>query len=104
MTFENIFLTLFVFGWLLCGAVPWLVSSVLSRGTTGLAYLPLSMFAALVAGLAVPALGKSDGTGLLMSVVAALVVPSLLLGARRFSLGAAPRGQSLATEPREHIE
>ncbi len=103
MTFENIFVALFLFAWLFCGFVPWLVSSVLSRGNAGLAYLPLSMFAAVVAGLAVPMLGKDDAAGIWLSFGAALAAPSLLLGARRFSLGAAP-GKSLASAHREHLE
>jgi len=84
--FDLIFLGLFVAGWLICGGIPWLVLSVATRGHAGLQYLPLSMFAGIVAGLAVPLFGLDNATGLWVSFVAALVVPSLLLAARRLSL------------------
>ena len=98
MLYEAIFLSLFVGGWLVCGFVPWLVLSVATRGNAGLVYLPLSLFASVVAGLAVPLLGADGSGGLRLSFVAALGVPALLLAARRFSLREA---QSAPTPPLE---
>jgi hypothetical protein len=89
MLFDAIFVSLFVAGWLFCGLVPWLIVSIATHGHAGLVYLPLCLFTAVVAGLAVPILGATDSTGLWVSFAVALVAPSLLLAARRFSLGAA---------------
>lgn len=86
--FTLIFVGLFVSAWLLVGLMPWLVVSVATRGNAGLGNLPLSMFAGLVGGLAVPVLGKDDLAGIWLSMAAAAIVPSLLLAARRMSLGA----------------
>jgi hypothetical protein len=91
--FTLIFVSLFVISWLLLGFIPWLALSVATRGNAGLANLPLCLFAAVVSGLAVPLLGKNDFAGIWLSGVAAIVAPSLLLAARRFSMG--PR-ESLA--------
>jgi len=88
--FDVIFVSLFVAGWLVCAFLPWLVVSVATRGNAGLANLPLCLFAGLVAALAVPVLGFNGAGGLRMSFVAAVVVPSLLLGVRRFSMSALP--------------
>ena len=88
MLFDALFLSVFLSGWLICGFIPWLAVSVATRGEAGLAYLPLSMFAGVVAGLAVPVLGADGSKGIWLSCVAALSVPSLLLAARRFSLRA----------------
>ena len=86
MLFEFIFVGLFVVAWLICGFVPWLVLSVFTHGRAGLVNLPLSLFAAVVAGLAIPVLGLTGESGIWLSVVAAVAVPSLLLGLRRLSL------------------
>ena len=86
--FEVIFLGLLMTGWLIVGILPWLVVSVATRGDAGLANLPLCLLAAVVAGLLVPIVGLTDGTGLWLSFVAALVAPSGLMAARRLSLGA----------------
>ena len=83
MLFEAIFVTLYVLGWLALGFVPWLVLSVITRGNAGLRYLPLSMLTGVVGGLAVPLLIRDDGLGLILSFVAALVLPALVLGIRR---------------------
>ena len=85
MLFELIFLSLFAVAWLTCGFVSWLALSVFTRGDAGLGNLPLSLFAALVGGLAVPILGLNSGLGIWLSMFAAAAVPSLLLGIRRFS-------------------
>lgn len=89
MLFDVIFVSLFVAGWLVCAFLPWLVVSVATRGNAGLANLPLCLFAGLVAALAVP-MGFNGAGGLRMSFGAAVVVPSLLLGVRRFSMSALP--------------
>lgn len=88
MLFDAIFLSLFLSGWLICGFIPWLALSVATRGEAGLAYLPLSMFAGAVAGLAVPVLGADGWSGIWLSFLSALTVPGVLLAARRFSLRA----------------
>ena len=83
MLFELIFLTLYVSGWLALGFVPWLVLSVITRGNAGLRYLPLSMFTGVIGGLAVPLLYRDDGRGLILSFVAALALPALVLAIQR---------------------
>lgn len=100
MLFDAIFLSLFLSGWLFCGFIPWLVVSVATRGEAGLAYLPLSMFAGVVAGLAVPVLGADGWNGIWLSFVAACFVPGLLLAARRFSLHAP--GHTTIPTPEHH--
>jgi hypothetical protein len=89
--FNAIFLTIFFAAWALCGFLPWFVLSVATRGNAGLRMLPLCVFAGIVAGPAVPLLGLDNGTGIWVSLVAALVVPTGLLVIRRFSLG--PRSE-----------
>jgi hypothetical protein len=84
--FAAIFITLFVAAWLILGFFPWLALSVATRGNAGLGMLPLSMLTGVVAGLSVPLLGKDDGEGIWISMIAALVAPCLLLAVRRFSL------------------
>lgn len=84
--FTLLFVSLFVAGWLLCAYVPWLALAIVTRGQAGMKYLPLCLFAGVVAGLAVPVLGLDDGRGLALSFVAAFAVPSVLLAARRLSL------------------
>lgn len=91
MLFDLIFVALFVSGWAVAGGLPWLVLSVATRGRAGLQYLPLCMFAGLVAGLAVPIFGLVHASGIWISFVAAVMAPALLLVARRFSLRALPR-------------
>lgn len=98
MLFDAIFLSLFVSGWLMCGFFPWLAVSVATRGGAGLVYLPLSMFAGLVGGLAVPVLGADGKGGIWLSFLVALIVPSLLLAARRMSLHQAVPAPAPASE------
>ena len=82
MLFDAIFLGLFVGGWAAVGALPWLTLSVKTRGHAGLQYLPLCVFTAVVAGLAVPVVGLDDRNGIWISFISALVAPSLLLAVR----------------------
>ncbi len=84
MLFDALFITLFVIGWLALGFLPWLALSVATRGNAGMRYLPLSMAAAVIGGLAVPVF-RDDEVGLILSFVVALAFPTLLLTARRVS-------------------
>lgn len=88
--FDLLFVTLFVTAWSICGIVPWLVLSIATRGNAGLIYLPLSIFAANVGGMAVPVLGMDNGTGIGVSFLVALAVSTGILIARRISLVEAP--------------
>ena len=88
MSFDVIALAVLISGWLICGVVPWLVLSVLTRGQAGLGMLPLSMFVAVVAAMAVPILGATGSGGLWLSFVVAILVPGALLATRRFAIGA----------------
>ncbi|MEO9254931.1 MAG: hypothetical protein ABI305_05290 [Tepidiformaceae bacterium] len=101
MLYAAIFLTIFVAGWLICAFLPWLVLSVVTRGNAGLVYLPLSLFTGVVAGLAVPLIGLNDMTGLILSFVAAMAVPSLLLVVAHFSRGAVAEQRRAARNARE---
>jgi hypothetical protein len=94
MTFDLIFVSAFVLGWLACGILPWFALSVVTRGHAGMGMLPLCLLAAVVAGISVPLLGPDDETGLALSFSLSLAVPVLLLAARRLALSAGPR-----TEP-----
>jgi len=97
--FDAIFLTIFFGAWALCGFIPWLVLSVATRGNAGLGMLPLCVFTGIVAGPAVPLLGLDNGTGIWVSLLAALVVPAALLAVRRFSLGS--RHESIHVKVRQ---
>lgn len=85
--FTLIFVSMYLISWLVLGFIPWLALSVATKGNAGLVNLPLCLFAAVVAGLAVPLLGKDDAAGLWLSGVAAIAAPSALLAVRRFSMG-----------------
>ena len=93
--FTLIFLSLFLAAWLLLGFAVWLTVSVATQGNAGLGMLPLCLLAGIVAGLAVPLLGKDDGAGIWWSMAAAVVVPAMLMAARRFALPARQNKQSL---------
>jgi hypothetical protein len=73
---------------MVCGVLPWLVLSIVTRGDAGLAWLPVSMLVAVLAAMLVPILGATGITGLWFSFVAAVAGPAALLAVRRFSLGA----------------
>ena len=83
--FTAIFLGLIVAAWLTLGFIPWLAWSVATKGHAGLANLPLCLFAAVVAGLAVPVLFRDDELGLLLSALAAVLLPVVLLAVRRMA-------------------
>ena len=104
MLYDAIFISLFVAGWLFCGFLPWLVLSVATRGHAGLPYLPLSLFAGVVGGLAVPVLGLTGVLGLRLSFVAAIALPSALVGARRLSQGVAERSHAASNQPSQPRE
>jgi hypothetical protein len=108
VSFEQIFVALFVTGWALCGLFAWLAASVLTRGHAGLVMLPASMATAVLFALLVPFLGATGVRGIWLSFVVATVAPSLLMAARRFALdipiGARPAAPSATpgeTRPRE---
>lgn len=86
--YTAIFVSLFVAAWLFLGLLPWLALSIATRGNAGLANLPLCLFTAVVAGLAVPLFGANDVAGIWLSLLAAVAAPTALLAARRFSMGA----------------
>lgn len=86
MVFEAIFVGIFVVAWLICGFLPWLILSVVTRGNAGLINLPLSLFTAVVAGVAVPVFGANGVGGIWLSLVLAVTAPSFLLWVRRLSL------------------
>jgi hypothetical protein len=98
--YTFIFVTIFVMGWLILGFIPWLVTSVVTRGNAGLITLPICLLAALVGGLAVPILGKDDAAGIWLSALAAPVCSVAIIAARRFSQGAhAPEHQPTKAQP-----
>jgi hypothetical protein len=86
--FDLIFLTLIIGGWLIAATFPWFVLSIATRGRAGLGMLPLCAFAGVVGAFAVPILGADDGNGLKLSFAVAIMVSTVLLALRRFSLGA----------------
>lgn len=104
VTFENIFVTLFLFSWVVCGAMAWLVYSVAARGHAGLVLLPLSMATGILGGIAVPLLLRDDAWGVPLSLVAAFILPGVLLAIRWYSLGAAGQPVSGLPLPKEGAE
>lgn len=99
MTFEFIFLTLFIAGWAICGVFPWLVASVWTRGNAGLVFLPVSMATAVLFGLLVPFIGGTGVTGIWLSFAAAFAGPSMLLLARRISVSSTTAGRERRPTP-----
>lgn len=87
MLFTLLFGSLFVVLWSMCGLVPWLVTSVVSRGSAGLGLLPLSLFTANVAAIAVPVLGAAGMGGFLASFPVAMAASATLILVRRFAMG-----------------
>lgn len=87
--FDIIFVALFVAAWMTLGLLPWTAASVFTRGNAGVPMLPVCIAAAVLAGLMVPFLGMTGAGGIWVSMLAALVLPSLLLVARRFKLSTA---------------
>jgi len=73
MNFELLALAAMLVLWAVLGAVSWLGSAVARRGRGALPALPLAGLGGLAGGLLVPALGRRDGIGLMVSVLAALV-------------------------------
>lgn len=98
--FTVIFLSLFLVAWLLLGFAVWLTVSVATRGNAGLGMLPLCLVAGIVAGLAVPLLGKDDDAGIWWSMAAAVVVPAMLMAARRLALPARDSKTSPTAAPK----
>lgn len=95
--FDLIFLGLFIAGWMLTGLVPWMITSVVTRGHAGLLNLPLCLLAAVAGGLLVPIVGFTGSSGIWLSFAIALLFPSGLMAARRLSLGVL--SETAAAEP-----
>jgi uncharacterized membrane protein YeaQ/YmgE (transglycosylase-associated protein family) len=85
MDFEVLALALMVVLWAALGTVCWLAGAVARRGRGVLPALPLAALGGLAGGLLVPALGRSDSVGLLVSLLAA-VVGGLLFAAAGYRL------------------
>lgn len=85
-SFDAIALTLLIAGWMVFGAIPWLVLSMVSRGNAGLAFLPVAMLTGVIGALVVPVVGATGLTGLLVSFPVALTASAALLAARTISL------------------
>jgi hypothetical protein len=73
MNLEVLALLLMLVLWAALGMVSWVAGAAIRRGHGVLPALPLSAMGGLVGGLLVPALGRRDGVGLLVSLVAALL-------------------------------
>lgn len=104
MTFEAIFLTVFISAWVACGSIGWLVFSVATRGHAGLVLLPVCMVTGLIGGISVPLLFRDDAWGILVSLVVAVAASLVLLAAHRFSLGAIGERAAVPTTPKERSE
>ncbi len=87
MLFTLIFSAIFIVGWSICGLVPWLVTSIVTRGNAGLGGIFLCIFAGNVAGATVPLIGFSGKGGFLASFFVAALASALLIAVRRFALG-----------------
>lgn len=83
--FDLIAGALLITVWMALGVVPWLVASVLTRGHAGVVLLPLCMLAGVAGGMLVPFLGFTDVLGIWLSFASALVLPAILVAARRFA-------------------
>jgi hypothetical protein len=73
MNFEVLALALMLVLWAALGTVWWLAGAMARRGRGVLRALPLAALGGLAGGLLVPALGRRDGVGLLVSLGAALL-------------------------------
>ena len=75
MTVEArvLFVVLFFAVWAFTGLVAWAAVAVLRRGDGAIFALPVSLAAACASGVALPLAGLDDATGLLLSVVTAMV-------------------------------
>jgi len=85
MSFEVLALALMLVLWAALGTACWLVGAVARRGRGTLPPLPLAALGGLAGGLLLPALGRRDGVGLLVSLAAALL-GGLLFAAAGFRL------------------
>ena len=86
MNFEALGLAAMLVLWAGLGAIPWLAGAAARRGRGTLPALPLAGLGGLAGGLLVPALGRRDGVGLLVSLLAALL-GGLVFAAAGFRLG-----------------
>jgi hypothetical protein len=83
--FDPIVGAIFIGFWMTLGIVPWLVASILTRGSAGLALLPICMLAGAAGGMLVPFLGFTNVSGIWLSFLAAVALPGFLMAARRFA-------------------
>jgi hypothetical protein len=73
MNLEVLALVLMLVLWAALGMASWVAGAAVRRGRGVLPALPLSAIGGLAGGLLVPALGRRDGVGVLVSLVAALL-------------------------------
>jgi hypothetical protein len=73
MNLDVLALLLMLVLWAALGMVSWVAGAAIRRGRGVLPALPLSAVGGLAGGLLVPALGRRDGVGLLVSLMAALL-------------------------------
>jgi hypothetical protein len=73
VSLDIIFLALLFIMWAVLGFIPWVVLAVRRRGRGVLIALPLAVAGGAGGGVLVPAAGARDETGLLLSLVTALV-------------------------------
>ena len=67
------FIAFFVLCWCLLGIIPWAISAVWVRGRGSILALPLALAGACAGGVLVPLLGQRDATGLLLSLLTAVI-------------------------------
>jgi hypothetical protein len=110
---DALFISLFVFGWLLCSGLVWLILAAQRRGRAALATLPAALILGCLSALLLPILGFRDGRALALSFpLAALgafvgTFAVLAAGAMMDSRVPTPRpsstapGESLAADPQD---
>ena len=86
MNFELLALAAMLVLWAALGTASWLAAAVARQTRGTLLALPLASLGGLAGGLLVPALGRRDGVGLLVSLLAALL-GGLVFAAASFRLG-----------------
>ncbi len=86
MNLEALALVLMLVLWAALGILWWILAAVVRRGRGTLLALPLATVGGVAGGLLVPALGRRDGVGLALSLLAA-VVGGLVLTVAGLRLG-----------------
>jgi hypothetical protein len=102
---DALFISLFVFGWLTCAGLVWLILAVSRRGAFALATLPAALVCGCLAALLLPALGFRDGRALALSFPVAalggLLGTFAVLGAGAMMVSRVPRQQPRSALPGE---